>query len=128
MLNDEQMALAQSAPKEFLKQYKPVCLSVQISLERAEWWSGRHDEFCAQLVREARVRMTLAADIAELIETVDISDLYKNLLKLRFIKGLSILSVMAELGFTSKRWVDELQSRALAAFAQAAKKGLNYAK
>lgn len=123
MLNDEQMTLAQSAPKEFLKQYKPIRVSAQISLERAEWWSGRYDEFCAQLVCEARARMTLAADIAELVEAVDISDLYKSLLKLRFIKGLSILSVMAELGFTSKRWTDELQSRALAAFAQAVKKG-----
>lgn len=128
MLNDEQIVLAQSAPKEFLKQYKPIRLLAQVSLERTEWWAGRNEEFCAELVREARARMTLATDIAELIEAVDISDQYKSLLRLRFIKGLAVLSVMTELGFTSKRWTDELQNRALTAFAQAVKKGLDYAK
>lgn len=113
MLSDKQMTLAKSAPKDFLNQYKPICLLAQVSLERAEWWSGRNEEFCAELVREARERMTLASDIAELIEAADISDQYKSLLRLRFIKGLTVLSVMTELGFTSKRWTDTLQSRAL---------------
>lgn len=123
MLSDKQMTLAKSAPKDFLNQYKPICLLAQVSLERAEWWSGRNEEFCAELVREARERMTL--DIAELIEAADISDQYKSLLRLRFIKGLT---VMTELGFTSKRWTDTLQSRALKAFAQAVEKEVSYAK
>lgn len=128
MLSDKQMALAKSAPKDFLNQYKSIRLLAQVSLERAEWWSGRNEEYCAELVREARERMTLASDIAGLIETVDISDQYKSLLKLRFVKGLTVLSVMAELGFTSKRWTDTLQSRALKAFAQAVEKEVGYAK
>lgn len=128
MLSDKQMTLAKSAPKNFLNQYKPICLLAQVSLERAEWWSGRNEEFCAELVREARERMTLASDIAELIEAADISDQYKSLLRLRFIKGLTVLSVMTELGFTSKRWTDTLQSRALKAFAQAVEKEVSYAK
>lgn len=128
MLSDKQMTLAKSAPKDFLNQYKPICLLAQVSLERAEWWSGRNEEFCAELAREARERMTLASDIAELIEAADISDQYKSLLRLRFIKGLTVLSVMTELGFTSKRWTDTLQSRALKAFAQAVEKEVRYAR
>lgn len=61
--------------------------------------------------------VSLEADIADLLDAVEIKEDYRLFLHLRFIVGLSMPEVSARMLIT-RRWAQRLQNRALLAFAQ----------
>lgn len=123
MLSERQLELAKSKPKEFLQQYALLKVRANVKLERIDLWQEYQEyepvqELCRDIFSEAKELMRLAFEIEELIKQADISDQYKTVLYLRYIEGKTVDASAKTLGVI-KRWCQELQARALDAFAQA---------
>lgn len=116
MLNAEQLKLLQENPKTFLAQYKYLEKRAQSRLMRIDFFekyenTGSH---CKMLIEEAREFLTLKSDIEALILNANIKPNYKEVLRLRFLEGLTINEIAQEVG-TIVRWTARMQARGLAA-------------
>lgn len=123
MLSERQLELAKNKPKEFLQQYALLKVRANVKLKRIDLWQEYQEyepvqELCRDIFSEAKDLMRLAFEIEELIKQADISDQYKTVLYLRYIEGKTVDDSAKTLGVI-KRWCQELQARALDAFAQA---------
>ena len=112
MLNDKQIELARTEPKAFLEQFRLLRVRYENELDRVNFWQN-----CEACIARARRLVSLEADIANLLDTVEIKEDYRLFMHLRFIACLSMSEVSARMLIT-RRWAQRLQNRALLAFAQ----------
>lgn len=119
MLNDKQIKLARIEPKAFLEQFRLLRARYENELDRVNFWQNCEvgKEYCKACIARAHKLVSLEADIANLLDTVEIKEDYRLFLHLRFIACLSMSEVSAKMLIT-RRWAQRLQNRALLAFAQ----------
>ena len=119
MLNDKQIKLARIEPKAFLEQFRLLRARYENELDRVNFWQNCEvgKEYCVACIARAHKLVSLEADIANLLDTVEIKEDYRLFLHLRFIACLSMSEVSAKMLIT-RRWAQRLQNRALLAFAQ----------
>ena len=87
MLNDKQRELARTEPKAFLEQFKLLRARYENELDRVNFWQNCEvgKEYCEACIARARRLVSLEADIADLLDAVEIKEGYRLFLHLRFI-------------------------------------------
>ena len=120
MLSEKQITLARTEPKTFFEQFKLLRARYENELDRVAFWQNcdAGKDYCKSCIARARELVDLEADIANLLDTVEIKEDYRLFLYLRFISCLSMSEISARKGL-GLRELQRLQNKALSAFAQA---------